>query len=129
MFDLTFEILCTDDTLSDEDSDHPGGVVAKIQRGAHGLRDVGWIVSAVDIHTCRFEGLLRGFAHGNLPGIEFAPLSAHGNQHHDRHAAFVLQREHVDAVAHAARLQQQYAPLAANPRAAHHGHPFFFSGQ
>jgi hypothetical protein len=41
----------------------------------------------------------------------------------------VLQREHVDAVAHAARLQQQYTALAADPCATHHGHAFFFGGQ
>jgi len=44
-------------------------------------------------------------------------LAAHGDQHEQRKAAFAHHAEHVDAVADAARLHEQRAARAAQPRA------------
>src|SRR5262249_19193655 len=85
------KVLGADHTLSDEDGDHAGGVVAEAQGGLNRLRDVIGIVSAIDVDARRFECVLRRLAHCNLPRIEFAPLAAHGDEHDDGHATFVLQ--------------------------------------
>ena len=57
------------------------------------------------------------------------PLSAHRHQGEQRDPALLVECEHVDAVAHAARLEQQHPAFAAEPGPRQHGHPFLLGGE
>jgi hypothetical protein len=70
-----------------------------------------------------------GLAHRHLPGIEFAVLAAHGDQDREREAALVHHAEGVDDVAHAARLHEEHAALAAQPRAGGQADAFLLGAQ
>ena len=55
--------------------------------------------------------------HRDLPRIELGPFAAHRHQRQERQAAACGQREHVHAIADAARLHQQHRAVAAEPGA------------
>jgi hypothetical protein len=102
---LLVEVLGSDHPLADQHGDHSGRVEREVQRGPDRFGDILRVVGAIHVDAGRLEHLLRRLPHRDLPRIELAPLAAHRDQHHEGHTAFVLQRQHVDAVAHAARLQ------------------------
>src|SRR3984885_3845770 len=77
----------------------------------------------------QFEYRRRARSHRHLPGIEFAPFAAHRHQRQERQAEDLGQRQHVDAIADAARLHQQHTALAAGPGAGQQRHALFFGGQ
>jgi hypothetical protein len=70
-----------------------------------------------------------GAARPNLPRVELGQFAAHGHDGEERKAAIGEQTEHVDAIAHAARLHQQGRPVAAEPGPRHRRHAFFLGGQ
>ena len=72
---------------------------------------------------------LRARSHRHLPGIELAPFAAHRHQRQERKAEDLRQRQHVDAIADAARLHQQHAALAAGPGAGEQRHALFLRRQ
>jgi hypothetical protein len=73
--------------------------------------------------------MMPGAARPNLPRVELGQFAAHGHDGEERKAAIGEQTEHVDAVAHPARLHQQGRPVAAEPCPGHRRHAFFLGGQ
>jgi len=67
--------------------------------------------------------------HGNLPGHEFTVLAAHRNDRKQRKSAGADHRKNIDAVADAARLQQQCCALSAKPRTTAQRNAFLFAGK
>ena len=65
----------------------------------------------------KLQDLRHVLAHGQLPGIELAPLAPHGDKRQKGQAAGTIEREHVDAIADPAALHQEHAALAAEPGA------------
>ena len=90
---------------------------AMLPAGVHGVVGGVGLAQALGQHAGDLERGLGALAHRQLPGIELAPFAAHRHQHQQRQAAGLVQRQHVDAVADAARLHQQRAALAAEPGA------------
>ena len=93
------------------------------------LGDAGNLIGLADPIDFGFAQLEDGIddrSHRHLPRIEFFPLAAHRDQHQQRKPAGARKRQHVDAIAEAARLHQQRGALSAEPGAGSERNPFFF---
>ena len=87
------------------------------------------IVHAINFRLAQFEHRIDDRSHRHLPGIELLPLAAHRDEHQQRKTAGPRQREHVDAIAEAARLHQQRGALAAEPGARGQRDALLFRGE
>jgi hypothetical protein len=76
-----------------------------------------------------FQRLRGRFPHRDLPRIELRPFAAHRHQGEERNPAARRERQHIHAVADAARLHQQHRAVASEPGARAERDPFFFGGQ
>src|SRR5690348_1910969 len=77
----------------------------------------------------RLQYARRVLAHRHLPAVELALLAAHGDEDGEREAAYLHHAEHVDDVADAARLHEEHALLAAEPRARDEPDAFLFGAE
>ena len=78
-------------------------------------------------HSLHYRG--RRLAHRNLPRIELTTVATPGDERQQWKAVLFHHAEHVDAIAHAARLHQQYSAVAAQPGAAQKRYALFLRGQ
>src|SRR6185312_1846307 len=92
-------------------------VVSHIERRLDQLRNLLWSICTIDLEIAELKARFRNGAHRDLPRIELGILAAHGDEYGQREAGNHLQRQRINTVANAARLHQQYAPLAAEPTA------------
>src|SRR3954467_14945639 len=95
---------------------HGHGLAALERHGQRRARGRDHVLRLLDAHADDAHGLqhrLGRLAHGKLPWIALAEIAAHADQREERKAPALDQREHVDAVADAARLHQQHGPRAA----------------
>src|SRR5258708_12100806 len=118
------ECLAADDSLRDQHGDRDAALEGEPRRLLDRLADARRLVDRIDQRAGEAQLLAAILAHRQLPRVELAPLPAHRHQSEQREAALRDQRQHVDAVADAAALHEEGAPLAAQPGPRHPDPPF-----
>jgi hypothetical protein len=121
--------LAADDGLGDQHRRRHLAVEGDRAGGLHGRGRARGIVEAMDDGAGNLQRHGDPLAHVELPRIELAPFAAHGHQHQQGQAAFLGQREHVDAVADPAALHQQHTALATEPGAGQQRHAFLLGAE
>jgi len=122
-------LLGADQALREKDRDLKIAVERHVAAGADNLVDHVGRFDPVGEKPAEPQHILGHGAHGHLPRIEFAELTAHRDEHDAAEAAIAQQRKHVDAIADAARLHEQRRPLAAERGAGNESDALFLGGQ